>query len=644
MPGRRHRTSLAGFRRLAREWHPTKNGDLTPADIRPGSPKRHWWKCPEGADHVWRTSPYKRTYRGDGCPFCAGRKVSITNCLETRFPKLAREWHPSKNGEMTPRDVTAGSGRAVWWRCRQGHEWKTSVAHRTSNGSGCPACSGRVTTKARSLARTHPALAKHWHPTKNGALAPSEVSAGSAKEIWWRCRKGHEWQKAVYAQILLKTACPFCSGRRASATNSLEARVPEVAKEWHPTKNGSLSPADVTFASGRQVFWRCSKNPKHEWRTSVSHRTRNGSGCPYCAHQRTAPETSLKRTHPKLAKQWHPTKNGELTPMDVLSGSLLVVWWKCPKGPDHEWKAPVRSRTRLGTASRCPFCARYEVSVTNTLAKLHPEIARQWHPTKNGKLNPRKVVATSSKKVWWKCPNGPDHEWRAKVSVRSTRGHGCPFCSGHRVSMTNSLAELFPAVAEEWHPTKNGELGPSDVVAGSHRAVWWKCPKGPDHEWKTPPSRRTRAGTGCPCCAGQKVSVTNSLETLAPDIARQWHPTKNGDLSPRDLYAGSTRTVWWKCEKGPDHEWQAQPRNRVFARARCPYCAGRLASVTNNLAGLFPKIAREWHPKKNGSTPDQVLAGSKVIVWWRCVMGHAYRASVSDRTVKQRGCPKCGRF
>jgi hypothetical protein len=35
---------------------------------------------------------------------------------------------------------------------------------------------------------------------------------------------------------------------------------------------------------------------------------------------------------------------------------------------------------------------------------------------------------------------------------------------------------MAPAVARQWHPTKNGALRPRDVVAGSHRVVWWKCP------------------------------------------------------------------------------------------------------------------------------------------------------------------------
>ena len=74
---------------------------------------------------------------------------------------------------------------------------------------------------------------------------------------------------------------------------------------------------------------------------------------------------------------------------------------------------------------------------------------------------------------------------------------------------------------------------------------------------------RTRGG-GCPFCAGVRVSVTACLSTRNPEIAAEWYPTKNGDLTPRDLVAGSTHVAWWKCDKGPDHEWQAPLSKRTL--------------------------------------------------------------------------------
>ena len=110
-----------------------------------------------------------------------------------------------------------------------------------------------------------------------------------------------------------------------------------------------------------------------------------------------------------------------------------------------------------------------------------------------------------------------------------------------------SLKELFPEGAAQWHTTRNGDVTPADVVAGSGKKVWWKCPKGDDHEWQTNPSDRTWNESGCLCCSGRQVSVTNSLATQFPDVAEEWHPTKNGDLTPVDVVAGSIKRFWWKC-------------------------------------------------------------------------------------------------
>ena len=209
------------------------------------------------------------------------------------------------------------------------------------------------------------------------------------------------------------------------------------------------------------------------------------------------------------------------------------------------------------------------------LSDSYPLLSAQWHPTKNGDLTPNQVVAGSHKKVWWKCDQGPDHEWAAVQASRTVGGTGCPYCAGRKVSVTNSLASLYPKIAAQWHPTKNGDLTPNQVVAGSNKKFSWKCDQGPDHEWDAAAVERTRNGTGCPYCAGQKVSATNSLASLYPKIAAQWHPTKNGDLTPNQVVAGSHKKVWWKCNQGPDHEWAAVQASRTAGGTGCPHCVGR---------------------------------------------------------------------
>jgi len=65
--------------------------------------------------------------------------VCEENCLGTVNPSLAAQWHPAKNGSLTPGNVTAGSAKVVWWICESGHEWKAQINGR-NRGSGCPYC------------------------------------------------------------------------------------------------------------------------------------------------------------------------------------------------------------------------------------------------------------------------------------------------------------------------------------------------------------------------------------------------------------------------------------------------------------------------------------------------------------------------
>ena len=261
---------------IAREWIKTKNKPLTPRDVTPGSARQVWWKCKKG--HEWKAIISSRS-KGSGCPYCYGNKVGEDNNLAVKFPEVAKEWHPTKNNTITPKQLTAASNKKVWWECDNGHEWEARVASRTINRSGCPECSGKKSGKDNNLKIMFPVIAKEWHPTKNINLNPDDVAPGSTKKVWWKCPKGHEWETSIRFRIQRKTGCPICSGRKAGTDNNLLVIFPEIAKEWHPTKNEPLTPKDVTYGSGKKVWWKCSKG--HIWETPIVSRSK-GNICPLC--------------------------------------------------------------------------------------------------------------------------------------------------------------------------------------------------------------------------------------------------------------------------------------------------------------------------------------------------------------------------
>jgi hypothetical protein len=212
----------------------------------------------------------------------------------------------------------------------------------------------------------------------------------------------------------------------------------------------------------------------------------------------------------------------------------------------------------------------------------YPTLVQQWDRDRNGILTPEIVRAGSARRVWWRCSKGSDHLWRAKPNNR-TRGAGCPFCANRRVSITNSLATCFPRIAAEWHPTKNGKRAADTVVATSARFGWWRCPRDPNHEWRASVRDRTRRQTECPYCSHRLVSPETSLESAHPELAAQWHSTRNGGVAPDEVLPGSSRLVWWQCSADPGHSWRASVANRVIRGSGCPQCARRRVGLSRSV-------------------------------------------------------------
>jgi len=255
----------------------------------------------------------------------------------------------------------------------------------------------RKPPKGKSLAELNPELSKQWHPTKNGSLTPFDVSQGTHKKVWWKCKKGedHEWQSAVSSRSNGR-GCPVCRGLKIVLFNCLATLNSELAKEWHPTKNKKLTPFDVSEFSHKKVWWKCDKGDDHEWEASIGDRS-NGRDCAVCAGKKTVLSNCLLTLNPDLAKEWHPNKNLDLTPLNVSSSSNRAVWWKCDKGYDHVWVAKISNRNN---GKGCPICSNRKVVLSNCLATLNSELAKEWHPIKNKDLTPFDVTTGNNTKVW----------------------------------------------------------------------------------------------------------------------------------------------------------------------------------------------------------------------------------------------------
>jgi len=347
--------------------------------------------------------------------------------------------------------------------------------------------------------------------------------------------------------------------RRATSEYNFQIEYPEIAAEWHPTKNGDLKPTDVTPGSNKKIWWFCKKDG-HEWESTPGNRKKHS--CPACSGRIATPKYNLRTEHPEIAAEWHPTKNNACKPDDFLPHSNKKKWWLCKKG--HEWEVTIANRTK---GAACPLCNRRIPHSSCNLAICNPEIAEEWHPTKNAKLKPSDILPHINKMAWWLCKKG--HEWEARIYSRTCkRRHGCPICAGKFASPDNNLEKLYPEIANEWHPTKNGNLKPSNVTAKSHTKVWWLCKNG--HEWKAKIGNRS-IGRGCHICSGKIPTPTHNLAHIHPELVKDWH--HDNDLDPYEITPRSSYRAKWRCHKC-GHEWKTTVASRARG-AKCSHCIGR---------------------------------------------------------------------
>lgn len=699
---------------LVANWDHEKNGDITPDSISFGSQKRAWWKC-----HVcgegWQAvigSVYLNAKRinfsgGLGCPYCSGRQASKLNNLGIKNPSLSAEWNVEKNGNLTPFDIAAKSHRNVWWTCPDGHTYEASPSTRVGNGGkGCPVCAGKVVVPETSLATNFPDLAMQWHPTKNGKLTPDKVSTGSNRKVWWRCNKGHVWQAIVNDRTNKNYGCRICAGRSTSLFEmrlftelrtifsdvrwrskvsgfevdlllpSIDIGIEADGSYWHREKVESdlnknklakdaglklirlrekplrnLSPSDIEYSSQygelkviHQLLDRILEmDDTPATRAAISTYKAKGrlvadSYFRKLAANLPAPpfENSLAKVNPELAKEWNYEKNAPLTPEMFLPKSKRKVWWRC-SAKGHEYSAGIGDRA---DGNGCPYCRGLKVAPENSLATLFPKVAAGWDMERNDGLTPHDVTKASNKEIWWKCEKC-GAAWKATVDRRTLRKSGCPNCSWNRVTESNNLAVKRPDIAESWDFSMNGDLSPHDVSMTSQKRVWWKC-SDCGESWQAPPSRLC-AGHGCPFCSGNRVGTTNNLAHLHPALAATWATDLNAGVTPSDIVAGTPKKFWWKCNVCGE-VWKASPASRVRG-TNCPYCAGRKVGNFNNLAYKKPDIAKTWAISLNGDlTPASVTLGSHKKVWWRClVCSGEWMATVKDRAGKGSGCPFCAK-
>ncbi|WP_412474179.1 zinc-ribbon domain-containing protein [Halobacteriovorax sp. YZS-1-1] len=485
------------------------------------------------------------------------------------IPELMDEWDFEENKNLDPNKLLIGSNKTAAWICNLcGHKWKTSIYHRAIKGSCCRKCSSRRRKDFdinKSIFKTHPEISKDWALDKNGKLSPEMFPKGSRYLVNWKCSScGSEVKKSIKDY----QGCKECKNAKRIKKRNLETHFPNIAKEWHLDKNGNKLPSDFSPHSSKYAWWRCNVCD-HSWRAKIANRTSLGRGCPVCANKVVIEgKNDLETTHPYLAQEWHPTKNVNINPKEVTYGSGLKVWWICPK--QHEYKASILHRSH---GTECPKCNRgrqtsfAEQATYFYIKELYPDAINRFTADFLERMELDIYIPSIKLAIEY-----DGEAWHNKNTIkREQRKYQLCKENGIKlIRLREKMPKIASDIADEMFSTdklylpKNLEMMLHEVLRRINFSETWMLDSSVDID-----ITRDR-----PKILEYKTDLKiNSLEYLYPEIAKEWHKTKNGKQLPEHFQPGTDHKAWWQCpDCGNTYKAAIGKRTAKNGATGCPKC------------------------------------------------------------------------
>lgn len=520
---------------LLEEWDYQNNHGKTPSDFTYGSNKKVFWKCKDcGKPFPARISTRVRD-RTQVCSECAKKqswktrheKMITEHNLATDYPDLAKEWDYELNRGLSPENVTKGTRKEYYWKCPMGHpSYPARVSNRVYGGDGCPICGGRkLRVGFNDLETVNPKLASQWDYERNYPKTPQEVFPHEGNKYWW--------------------ICPICGDSYlALVSNRAAGKAHEKC-----SKKGTSFPEQAIFYYVKKLY-----------SDVVSRDTSFGFELDiYIPSLNVAIEYDGVKYHKGKEKLDKDNRKDALCADygirlyrfrdSLLSDTISAIRITCPDNRNSIGEGIRELLDQISPADTIaidPQNDYYEIldsSLLNQQKKsitvTHPQLAAEWHPTKNLPLTPEKVTSGMGIDVWWKCPIcGKDYS--SKMYSRKA-GKGCPVCGKKNRAESRSLTaarknnflKQYPDLAKEISLEENPGLDISKLSIATKTPVIWKCPKG--HPSYPASVAHRIQGTGCPICGRERTRKAAEREVINLDTGERFSSlTKAAESVGRD--------------------------------------------------------------------------------------------------------------
>lgn len=245
-------------------WDYYKNNliKLYPEKTTNGSGLDAWWRCEKG--HSWQQRITTMTHKKENyCTICKNYK----NSIYAKHPEVVPFWDFDKNvlQGYDIKQMASASNKKVFWKCELGHSWTATVDKVANQKRRCNICASKKVLKGfNDLTTTAPYLLKWWDYDKN-ILKPDQLTKGSHKTIFWKCKNNHSFKKEVLL-MNKNPACGICSGHIiVSGVNDITTLRPDFLDWWDYDKN-TLNPKILSPWTHKRFWVKCPKG--HSWETT----------------------------------------------------------------------------------------------------------------------------------------------------------------------------------------------------------------------------------------------------------------------------------------------------------------------------------------------------------------------------------------
>ena len=426
-------------------------------------------------------------------------------------------------------------------------------------------------------------------------MLPKDVSPFTYNSYWWICPKGHSYKKKVIQRTRFHKPidCPKCI--KAHSTSFPEQAIYYYAKKCFPD---AINRYKDPFEKGMELdIYIPTYRIGIEYDGLAFHNDEDQHNREYRKYL-ACKQLGIRLVRIKESKDtWNDTaddvfyiskrmKDKDLSAFLRFMFSSLFTFSLHTFATENSREAFLNRYygfpTDFNVSRDRPEILEYLVDIEHSFGNQYPELAAMWCEGGNGNLTPFMFSSGSNYQATWKCPKC-GNTWKSPISsIVQRQVKSCKACSmkenGNTITKIKtaeygSLAERSEVLLKQWDYEENGSLSPYKVPLNYSFPVAWKCDKC-GYKWSSSPNSRVRVDkiSDCPHCTGRvAMPGVDDLETLFPELAKEWDYDRNDGVLPSQIKPYSNKKYYWRCPIC-GNSYPAYPGNRLKGSG-CPKCA-----------------------------------------------------------------------